>query len=173
MIDLSGFKREIMTCGLAVGGIIAVGSLFILGADLRFLAGLGIGTAITYINFQILVYSGKKSVEERRRGPVIVGYGVRLPIYAVGLILAIQVGMHCMAGCAIAFFETQIAMFYLYGIRKRPNPFKDWDDDVKFNNPHDWDDEEDKDDDWGVPPSWDRSDKFLPPKDNDRPNKEE
>lgn len=173
MIDLSGFKKEIIRYGLVVGIIVAIGSLVFLGIDLRFYAGLALGTGITLINFEILVYSGRKAVENRKRGPVIVGYGVRLPIYAIGLIIAVQFGMHCMAGCAIAFFETQIAMLYLYGIKKRPNPFKDWDDSVKFNNPHDWEDEEEEDDDWGVPPSWDRSDRFLPPKDHDQKDKED
>jgi len=105
MIDLSGFKREIMMYGLAVGGIIAVGSLFILGADLRFLTGLAIGPPLHLLIFLFWSTQAKSPVEERKTRPVIVGYGVRLPIYdSVGLILSIQVGMHCMAGCALALF---------------------------------------------------------------------
>jgi hypothetical protein len=138
-----------------------------LKVDVRFLIGLGGGTAISLLNFSISTYTGKKAVEDRSRGPVIWGYAIRLPVYAVGLYLTVKISIHCMAGCAIGFFVLQIAMLYLYLIKASfkgadENPFKDWDDDVKFNNPDDWEDSEDDDDDWGVPPSWDRSDKFYP-----------
>lgn len=150
MTDLTEFKSDIVKCVLIVAAIAEIISLPILGFSLLFTAGLIVGTAVTILNFVLLVKAGEKVMEAKRAMPMVGGYFVRLVIYGVFFVAAVKVGMHAAIGCAVGFvcLHVGIMVTYLivYGLfKKKKNPLNDWTEPKEWNDLSVYDDE---DDDW-------------------------
>ncbi|MCQ2545827.1 MAG: hypothetical protein MJ144_05285 [Clostridia bacterium] len=122
-------------------------SLFVIGPDAAFTAGLLIGTAISIIGFIILVQSGRHLLEQEKKAPVILGYVIRLVLYAVSFFICIRISLRSGAGCGFGFITVHFGIIVLYGIvynffKKKKNPLNDWTVPKKWNDLSVYDDED-------------------------------
>lgn len=150
MTDLTEFKSDIVKCVVIIAAFSELVSLLILGPSLLFTAGLIVGTAVTILNFVLLVKAGEKVMDEKRAMPMVGGYFVRLVIYGVFFVAAVKVGFHAAVGCAVGFITLHVGIMFtylvVYGlIKKKKNPLNDWTEPKEWNDLSVYDDE---DDDW-------------------------
>lgn len=125
-------------------------ALFVIGPDLAFTAGLLIGTAISIIGFAILVRSGRHLLALEMKAPVVLGYAIRLVLYAVSFFICVRISFRCGAGCGCGFITVHCGIIFLYGIvytffKKKENPLNDWTTPKKWRDMSEYDDEEE---DW-------------------------
>lgn len=154
MTNLTKFRNEIILYACLMAALAEIISLFVIGPDLAFTAGLLIGTAISIIGFMILVRSGRHLLEKEKKAPVILGYVIRLVLYAVSFFVCVRFSLRSGAGCGCGFITVHFGIIFLYGIvynffKKKENPLNDWTVPKKWNDLSAYDDEDDQ---WGVAP---------------------
>ena len=147
--NLNSFRNEIIVYGIVMAALAEAVSLFLIGPDVMFSLGLAAGTAVSIIGFVILVYSGRALMENRRKSPILLGYIVRIALYAVSFFFCIRADLHCGFGCGLGFVTIHFGILFLYGIvykiiKKKKNPLNDW------TTPKEWNDlsQYDEEDDW-------------------------
>lgn len=117
---------QVLWCGIGSAALIGLLSLPFLGFDPAFLYGLALGTAIGAGNHQLLAMFAGQTVE-RRRGVAIavLGYAVRLAIYAAAFLVAYRSGAASGIACLLGFLAMKLGLVIVYGIlpgfhRQRP-----------------------------------------------------
>ncbi|MBQ8151483.1 MAG: hypothetical protein IJ070_01805 [Firmicutes bacterium] len=150
MTDLTKFKKEIVRYVVVMALAAEVISLPVIGVSLMFTAGLVVGTAVTILNFTLLVKAGEKVMEQNRAMPMVGGYFVRLVIYGAVFVAAVKFGFHAAVGCALGFVTLHVSIMFTYLIvyglfKKEKNPLNDWTEPKEWNDLSVYDDE---DDDW-------------------------
>jgi hypothetical protein len=115
--ELTAFKNRIFFHGLAVALIFEAGSLIFLGFDVGFAYGLVLGTAISVVNFNILVFTSKKVLRDGRAWMSFAGYLVRLTIYGFAFYMALRVSYAAAIGAALGFTTLAVAIFYIHGFK--------------------------------------------------------
>ncbi|MGL4483393.1 MAG: hypothetical protein ACRCUS_00430 [Anaerovoracaceae bacterium] len=112
---MSEFKNKIFlfALGIAILGLIV--SFFIIGVDIRFILGLGMGLAVAILNFNILAFVNEKMLSGQG-AYVAVGYVARFAIYGGVFIIAVKNSLQMAAGCGIGFLTIQMSIFILFGI---------------------------------------------------------
>ena len=160
MTNLTEFRNEIILYACLMAALAEIISLFVIGPSLMFIIGLIVGTAISIIGFLILVRSGRHLIEKEKKAPVIMGYIIRLVMYAVSFFICIKISLRCGAGCGFGFITIHFGIIFLYGIvynffKKKKNPLNDWTTPKKWNDLSIYDDE---DEEWGVEPNTLKSD---------------
>ena len=153
MTNLNEFRNEIILYACLMAALAELISLFVIGPGLAFTAGLLAGTAVSIIGFIILVRSGQILLEKEKKSPVILGYIIRLVLYAVCFFICIRLSLKAGAGCGCGFVTVHFGIIFLYGIvynffKKKKNPLNDW------TVPRKWNDLSiyDEDDDWPKKP---------------------
>ncbi|MDO4834524.1 MAG: hypothetical protein Q4A40_05755 [Bacillota bacterium] len=149
MIDLNEFRNEIIIYACLMAVLAELISLFVIGPSLMFSVGLLAGTAISITGFMILVRSGQYLLEKETKAPVLLGYVIRLVLYAVCFFICIKASLRCGAGCGCGFITIHCGILFLYGIvynffKKKKNPLNDWTTPKKWNDLSVYD----EDDDW-------------------------
>jgi len=91
-------------------------SLPIVGPGILFPYGLAIGTCVSIINLGIISISIGSAVERGKKGPVIVGYIVRILLYAGAFLLAIKTSGITGLGAAIGFMLPRITLYIRYAL---------------------------------------------------------
>lgn len=152
MTNLTRFRNEIIIYACLMAALAEIISLFVIGPDAAFSIGLLIGTAISIIGFIILVQSGRHLLEKEKKAPVILGYGIRLVLYAVFFLICVRSSLRCGAGCGLGFITVHFGILFLYGIvynffRNKKKPLNDWTVPKKWNDLSIYDAE---DEDWGA-----------------------
>lgn len=148
MEDLAKFKNQIYVhCGI-IAVVSEIVPLFIIGFDVKFLTGIIAGTFITMINFNILMWSARKMLQNQSKGPVVGGYFIRMPIYGVSFFFCLKWSGYCAIGCVIGFITLAISILIIYGIESRlpgakKNPLNSWTQPKEWRDPSEWEDEED------------------------------
>ena len=150
MTSLKSFRNEIIIYGIVFAAVAEVVSLFIIGPNAAFAAGLAAGTAVSVIGFAILVKSGETLGKESKKYPLILGYVFRLLLYGVSFFICIKISLPCGFGCGTGFITIHCGIMFLYGIvykfiKKKKNPLNDWTEPKEWNDLSIYDDE---DDDW-------------------------
>ena len=150
MTSLKEFRNEIIIYGIVMAAVAEVVSLFVIGPNALFAAGLAAGTAVSVIGFIILVRTGETLSEESKKSPILLGYLVRLLLYGVVFFICIKASLSCGFGCVIGFVTIHFGILFLYGIvykffKKKKNPLNDWTEPKEWNDLSIYDDE---DDDW-------------------------
>lgn len=148
--DLKSFRNEIIIYGLVMAGVAEVVSLFVIGPSIMFPIGLAVGTAVSIIGFIILVRTGRDLMENKKKSPILLGYIVRIVLYAATFMICIKLSLQCGFGCGIGFVTIHFGIMFLYGIvykfiKKKKNPLNDWIEPKQWNDLSVYDDE---DDDW-------------------------
>ncbi|MGI6721407.1 MAG: hypothetical protein ACOX4I_02430 [Anaerovoracaceae bacterium] len=148
MKGLAEFRNRIFVHCIVIAIAAELISLAIIGADIGFLAGIAIGTFITMINFNIMVWSAKRMLERQSKGPVVGGYFIRMPIYGVIFYLCLMISGHCAIACVIGFLSLHVSIMLIYGIESRmpgakKNPLNDWTEPKKWRDPSEWEDDDD------------------------------
>ena len=150
MTDLKEFKNEIIRYTLVIALVAEIISLPVIGFDLAYGCALVAGTAVTILNFNLLVYAGEQVMDKKKAAPMVGGYFVRLLIYGIGFFIAIKFGLHAAVGCAAGYLTLHVAILFTYLIvyglfKKKKNPLNDWTEPKEWNDLSAFDDE---DDDW-------------------------
>ncbi|MDR1136224.1 MAG: ATP synthase subunit I [Clostridiales Family XIII bacterium] len=117
--ELSAFKNRIFIYGILVAVIFETGSLFFLGFSKEFAYGLTLGTAITIVNFNILVFTSQRVLVSGKRWLAMVGYMVRLGIYGFAFYMTATISLVSGAGAALGFITLKIAIYYIHGFRAK------------------------------------------------------
>lgn len=148
MKDLAKFRNRIFIHCVLTAAAAELISLPVIGADLKFLAGIAAGTFITMINFNILILSAKRMMTSRKKGPVVGGYFIRMPIYGIVFYLCLRISGRCAVACVIGFITLHLSLIIIYGIESRlpgakKNPLNSWTEPKKWKDPSSWDDEDD------------------------------
>jgi hypothetical protein len=151
--SLKEFRNEIIIYGIVMAAVAEVVSLFVIGPDALFSAGLAAGTAVSVIGFIILVKTGETLSEKSKKSPILLGYIVRLLLYGVVFFIFIKASLPCGFGCVIGFVTIHFGILFLYGVvykffKKKKNPLNDWTEPKEWNDLSVYDDE---DDDWPKP----------------------
>jgi hypothetical protein len=115
--DLTAFKNRICFCGICIALIFEVGSLLFLGLDAGFAYGLALGTAVSVVNFNILVYTSRRLLDGGRAWMGFVGYLVRLAVYGFAFYMALRVGYPSAFGAALGFLTLKLAIYYIHGFK--------------------------------------------------------
>jgi len=149
MEGLSKFKKEIFRTCIVIACLAEAVSLLLHGFDKTFLMGIVLGTAVTIMNFNILVLSAEKMAQTKKKGPVVGGYFLRLPIYGAVFYLCLRISTAAAIACAVGFVSLHMSIAWLYGIRTllpgaKKNPLNDWDKPKKWRDPSEWEDEDDE-----------------------------
>ena len=153
MTSLKEFRNEIIIYGIVMAAVAEVISLFVIGPNALFAAGLAAGTAVSVIGFIILVRTGETLAEESKKSPILLGYIVRLLLYGVVFFICIKASLPCGFGCGVGFVTIHFGILFLYGVvykffKKKKNPLNDWTEPKEWNDLSAYDDE---DDDWPKP----------------------
>ena len=153
MTSLKEFRNEIIIYGIVMAAVAEVISLFVIGPNALFAAGLAAGTAVSVIGFIILVRTGETLAEESKKSPILLGYIVRLLLYGVVFFICIKASLPCGFGCGVGFVTIHFGILFLYGVvykffKKKKNPLNDWTEPKEWNDLSIYDDE---DDDWPKP----------------------
>jgi len=153
MEDLRKFKIQIYRYCIIIAAVIQLISIIVLGLDRVFTNCLILGTIVTIINFNILVYSAARLMQTKSKGPVVGGYFVRLPIYGIVFHICLKMGLQGAIGCVLGFITLHISMIYIYGIKSRfpgakKNPLNSWTEPKKWRSPSEWEDEDDDSNDF-------------------------
>lgn len=150
LTDINEVRNEIIIYGLMMAAAVEIVSFFIIGFSLMFLLGLLIGTGVSVLGFIILMRTGKSLMEVRSRFPILLGYMLRLVMYAVSFLFCIKLSLQCGCGCGLGFVTIHFGILFLYGIvyrfiKKKKNPLNDWSEPKQWNDFSVYDEEED---DW-------------------------
>ena len=151
MTNLKEFKREIVKYAMFAALLALVISIPLAGLRIDFACGLLAGTAVTVLNFNLLVMAGEKVMSEGRAMPMVGGYFARLVIYGAAFVLCAKLGeMFAAIGCVTGFITIHVSILFtylvVYGlIKKKKNPLNDWTEPKEWNDLSVYDDE---DDDW-------------------------
>lgn len=146
--NLNSFRNEIILYGIIMAAVGEIVSLFVIGPNIMFPIGLAVGTAVSIIGFVILVYTGKALMVNERKSPILLGYILRLGLYAVSFFFCIRMDLRCGFGCGLGFVTIHFGIMFLYGIvykfiKKKKNPLNDWTTPKQWNDLSQYDDEDD------------------------------
>lgn len=119
MNALVAFKNQIFIYGIIITAIFEVVSLPFLGLDLQFFYGLILGTTIAIVNFNILEFTLKKTLEGSGGSITFIGYIIRLALYGIAFYTAMKVSTISGIGVILGFVTLKLAIFYLHGIKTK------------------------------------------------------
>jgi hypothetical protein len=114
---LAAFKNRIFFHGIAVALIFEAGSLLFLGFDIGFAYGLALGTAVSVVNFNILVFASRRLLASGRAWMSFANYIVRLAVYGFAFYMALRVSHTAAIGAALGFITLKLAIYYIHGFR--------------------------------------------------------
>jgi small basic protein len=115
--DLSAFKNRIFFHGILAALIVEAGSLPFLGFDPGFAYGLALGTAVSIVNFNILVYLSRRLLNSGRAWIGFSNYLVRLAVYGFAFYTALRVSLIAALGAALGFLTLKLAIYYVHGFK--------------------------------------------------------
>jgi hypothetical protein len=115
--DLTVFKNRIFFHGILVALIFEAGSLLFLGFDVGFAYGLALGTAVSVVNFSLLVLTSQRLLDNGRAWMGFGSYLVRLVVYGFAFYMALRVGYTAAIGAALGFLTLKLAIYYVHGLR--------------------------------------------------------
>ena len=104
-------KKEIVKCTIIAAAISELLSLPLLGLTLFFPYGLAIGVCVAVLNLNIISKSIERAFEQRRRGPVVVGFFLRTALYGGGFYLAVTTSPLSGLAAAIGFLLPHIVLY--------------------------------------------------------------
>ncbi|MDR2354850.1 MAG: hypothetical protein LBE16_01510 [Clostridiales Family XIII bacterium] len=115
--DLTAFKNRIFFHGIVVALIFEAGSLFFLGPNAEFAYGLAFGTAVSIVNFNILVYMSRRLLSSGRAWMGFAGYLVGLTVYGFAFYMSLRVSLIAALGAGLGFLTLKLAIYYIHCIR--------------------------------------------------------
>ena len=118
-MDERGFKNQILGYSLIVAGIAWLVSLIFLRIDVQFLYGLALGTFVSFVNLNILIYTSKLVLRKRKPAVASLGLVLRLCIYGAVFYVAFRVSVVAGIGCLMGFLTQKIAIVYIYGVKAK------------------------------------------------------
>lgn len=125
MDDIAKLKNEIWIASLVIALIAELVSLPIIGWDVGFLCGLALGTLSSIVSFGVLVWAGKRAIEQGKKSMSVVGYFIRLAIYGLAFVIAIKLSLYAALASLIGIMSSKLALIYAYGIKpkvgRKPN----------------------------------------------------
>jgi hypothetical protein len=113
--NISKIRIKITLYSIIAAGIAEVVSLPIVGASILFSYGLALGAAVAIINLHVLSSTITIATESGRKGAAILGYIVRIAIYAAAFWLTVRTSLLSGAGAAIGFLLPRAVMYIMYG----------------------------------------------------------
>lgn len=119
MDGLTSFKNEIFKYGILILAIFELASLPFLGWDAQYFYGLSLGTAVAIVNFNIMAFTLKQTLEKRKSAIAFVGYLVRLAIYGGTFYMSMGVSLISALGTGLGFLTLKFALFYLHGFKPK------------------------------------------------------
>jgi len=114
---INDLKKEITLYTVIAAAVAEAISLPFLGLNIVFPYGLAIGVCAAVINLSIISTSIEKAVAVNKRAPVIIGFVVRVLLYAGALLLAINASTISCLGAAIGMLLPRVVMYIRYAIR--------------------------------------------------------
>ena len=91
-------------------------SLPVLGPNILFPYGLAIGACASVIALNIIHYSIERAAERRKKGPVVLGFIVRVLLYGGALFFAVSTAGLTFAGAAIGLVLPHAALYVMRGL---------------------------------------------------------
>ena len=82
-----------------------------MGPNILFPYGLAVGVCAAIVNLNIISVSIDRAVERGRRGPVIIGFIIRILLYAGAFWLAVRTSGISGLGAAIGFLLPRVTMY--------------------------------------------------------------
>ncbi|MDR2296473.1 MAG: ATP synthase subunit I [Clostridiales Family XIII bacterium] len=110
----TAFKNRIFFYGILIALILEAGSLLFLGLDASFAYGLALGTAVSIVNFNILVYTSQRLLDSGRAWMGFAGYLVRLAVYGFAFFMALRVNHTAALGAALGFLTLKLAIYCVH-----------------------------------------------------------
>lgn len=117
MKDNSKFKNRIFFFGILAMVLMEIISLPILGFNIKFLYGLLLGTAITVVNFSILIITMSRILSGSNKFMATVSYIFRLFVYGGVFLVAINAGKMAGLGCVLGFLTIKLSIYFVYGLK--------------------------------------------------------
>ena len=99
-----------------MAAIIEVISLPILGVSILFPYGLSIGVCAAAINLNIIESTIKRAVDRGKKGPVVIGFFIRMLLFAGAFWLAVRTSNVSGLGAAIGFMLPRITLYFRFGM---------------------------------------------------------
>ena len=119
MNDLTAFKNQIFKYGIMVAAIFDVVSLPFLGLDAKFSYGLALGTAIAIVNFNIMEFTLKKTLQGNGGTISILGYIIRLAFYGGAFYMSMRMSPISGIGTLAGFLTLKVAIYYVHGFKSK------------------------------------------------------
>ena len=105
--------------------LIAVISMVFKWPMVNMLIGYWLGVIVNLINFRLIVIGARNALERQEKGAkssMMSNLGIRLAIYAVALVVAVQFGTHAfiaaIIGISMVRFAIQTDGFFSFGLDK-------------------------------------------------------
>lgn len=105
--------------------LIAVVAMVLKWPMVNMLIGYWLGVIVNLINFRLIVIGAKNALERQEKGAkssMMSNLGIRLGIYAVALVAAVQFGTHAfiaaILGISMVRFAIQTDGFFTFGLGK-------------------------------------------------------
>jgi len=117
--DLALFKKEICIYALVTAAIFEIISIPIAGIGIEFAYGLCLGTAAAIVNFSVMAFTFSRMAETKSTGITVLGYVVRMAIYAAVFFVALKAGLTSTAGAVAGALTVKIAIYYLHVVRRK------------------------------------------------------
>ena len=86
------------------------------GLNILFPYGLAIGTCAAVINMNIISATIRQAVDRGKKGPVIVGFVVRILLYAGAFVLAANTGILAFLGAAIGALLPHLMIYIRHAL---------------------------------------------------------
>ena len=116
MENLTKFRNRIFLTAGIIAVIAEIISLFILGIDFIFAAGLLIGTVVAVVNFFIMSICTEISLEKKKPLVTIIGTLLRYVLYGISFTPTLLYSYKMGIACGMGFFTIQISIMFLFVI---------------------------------------------------------
>ena len=114
--EILKLKKEIIKYTIIVAEVAALISLFIFDQKILFPYGLAVGVCAAAISLGIISSTIEKAVQSGRRGPVVIGFYMRVFLYGGALVLAARTGGVAVFGAAIGMLIPHLVIYMRHAI---------------------------------------------------------
>lgn len=116
---MKSLNKDMAIHTVIVAVIFEMLSLPFLGLNGYFAIGMAIGTVVTILNFTLLVSMAFKTIEGESPGLGVVGFLIRMIVYAITFAICVKFNSTMAIAAAIGFVTQKVALVYVFGIKQR------------------------------------------------------
>lgn len=108
-------KKQTTKYTIIAAAVCAVISQFVFGPGILFPYGLAVGVCVSLVNLSVISSSIERAVARGKKAPVIIGFFIRLVLYAGAFWFAVRTGGVSGLGAAVGFLLPRATLHIRYG----------------------------------------------------------